>query len=437
MEIQSLNNATIYIKSESCSILIDPWLIGDLYGGAWSPFSKLRDLSFLNSVNYVFISHIHEDHWDLATLELVPRNATILIPKMLVNKVIENKLRELGFTLIQMVELNKIFCINEYISLKVISPLNTFAQDFDRYEDGYEYDATNVDTSLLLTDVQSKSSHLFLCDNSPYDLKKLIAEINVDLTTFWYPFNSYAQDYPICYENLSENDKQLIHDEMHKKRVDATAAAINQLSPKYCLPHSADFVLNGPLADLFVRYTSNDFIDRARVAKRYGLNLKNHAVQSEYLDSGDVMIIIDGDICIKRNVNDWDKVEPIASLPPFKTEVIADMKYVLSDAFDKMLERATRFDVDISGAEDWVIILSTESTQATFCFNKKKLSIDKSIDLIGRKILRVSLSDKQLSALIMRELHWNNAMIGCHLRFSRIPNEFCQSVYKVLNFLHT
>ena len=436
MEIRSLNNATIYIKSDSCSILIDPWLIGDLYSGAWSPYSKLQDLSFLSSINYVFISHIHEDHWDLATLERIPRDAKILIPNMLVNKVIDRKLRELGFASIELVETNKVFFINEYISLKIISPLNAFAQDLDQYENGYEYDATNIDTSLLLMDEESQSSHLFLCDNSPYDLNRLIAEMNGDLTTFWYPFNSYAQDYPICYENLSENDKCLIYDEMHKKRIDATTAAINQLSPKYCLPHSSDFVLNGPLTDKFSKYTSADFVERARVAKRYGQSLTNCAIQSEYLDSGDVMIIKAGDICIKRNVNHWDKVEPNASLPPFKTAVIADMKNVLCDAFDKMLERTMRFEIDISGADDWVIIISTESIQAIFCFNEKKLFIDKSIDLEGRKILRVSLSDKQLSALIMRELHWNNAMIGCHLRFSRIPNEFCQPVYKALNFLH-
>jgi hypothetical protein len=285
-------------------------------------------------------------------------------------------------------------------------------------------------------DEQSQSSHLFLCDNSPYDLKKLIAQINVDLTTFWYPFNSYAQDYPICYENLSENDKYLIYDEMHRRRVDATIAAISQLSPKYCLPHSSDFVLNGPLIDEFTKYTGTDFVDRTRVAKRYGQSLTNCATQSEYLDSGDVMIVKDGDVCIKRNANDWDKVKPNAYLPPFKTAVIADVKYVLSDAFDKMLQRLERFEINISGADDWVIILSTESIHATFCFNQKKLFIDKSIDLVGRKILRVSLSDKQLSALIMRELHWNNAMIGCHLKFYRTPNEFCQPVYKALNFLH-
>jgi hypothetical protein len=86
---------------------------------------------------------------------------------------------------------------------------------------------------------------------------------------------------------------------MHKKRIDATIAAITRLKPKYCLPHSADFVLNGPAAAAFANYVREDFMDRRKVAQKYGLQLTNITTQSEYLYSGDIMVVSDGDISIQ------------------------------------------------------------------------------------------------------------------------------------------
>ena len=68
MKIRSLNNATSLLKNEDFNLLLDPWLIAKLYGGAWTPVINLDNLEFLNDVNTVFISHIHEDHWDYKTL---------------------------------------------------------------------------------------------------------------------------------------------------------------------------------------------------------------------------------------------------------------------------------------------------------------------------------------------------------------------------------
>jgi UDP-MurNAc hydroxylase len=151
MKIRSLNNATIHVQTDDYSFLIDPWLIGDLYKGAWSPYAKLKDLSFLSSINCVFISHIHEDHWDLDTLDLVPKNAKILIPKMVVNKVIESKLRERGFKSIEMLNPNQSFSLSQNLILKIINPLNAFAQDLGKYDEaiGDFIESIKLDKSFL------------------------------------------------------------------------------------------------------------------------------------------------------------------------------------------------------------------------------------------------------------------------------------------------
>ena len=120
MKIRSLNNATTLISVDGYSLLIDPWLIGDLYNGAWSPFAKIVDLDFLNSLNGIFISHIHEDHWDLDTLSLVNKDLQIYLPNMKVNRVIYKKLEQYGFSKIEMIDLGAELNINSNLTIKVI-----------------------------------------------------------------------------------------------------------------------------------------------------------------------------------------------------------------------------------------------------------------------------------------------------------------------------
>lgn len=436
MKIRSLNNATIHVETVDLSLLIDPWIVGALYKGAWSPRTRLKDLSFLSSINYVFISHIHEDHWDLDTLDRVPRDTKILLPNFTVNRVIEKKIKELGFSTVVFIDIGETFSLNETINIRVIPPLNSFGQEIASYEEEYEYDATSIDSSLLLTDQRSISSHLFLCDNSPYDLKKLQEEVQIELTTLWYPFNSYAQDYPICYQNISVSDKRLIHDKMHKIRVDSTVNAIERLSPKYCFPHSADFVLNGQVADTFAKYVCDDFIDRKKVAQKYGLQLSNINTRSEYAEAGDLVMVSNGDISISRDSYEYSIVKPASRLPALETEDLEDIYTALTYSFKRMLERAARFGVDVEKAKDWILSLKVDDSYISFCFSEKKLYLSKRVDWNSRKLLQINLTYKQLSALLKRDLHWNNAMIGYHLKYLRIPNEFCQEVYKALNFLH-
>ena len=119
MNIRSLNNASTLVSTDSYSILIDPWLVGNLYKGAWSPYARVRDLHFLKSLTAVFISHLHEDHWDIETLTLIDKNVAIFIPKMKVNRVIENRLRGLGFTNITFVDLSSTTHVSEDFSLRI------------------------------------------------------------------------------------------------------------------------------------------------------------------------------------------------------------------------------------------------------------------------------------------------------------------------------
>ena len=434
LRIRSLNNATTLVTFQGKRLLIDPWLVGDLYLGAWSPYSKLDDLEFLKEVDYVYISHIHEDHWDLATLSLVNREAKILIPDMPVNNVIVKKLARCGFGDIKLIKLKEKHTLSDDTWIKAIPPLNSFGQESWQYIEGYESDAANIDSSLFLQHSPSGTSHLFLCDNTPYDINLLQTEIPENPTTLWYPYNGYAQDYPVCYTNITSDEKKSIHDVMHKKRISAVTNAVNALKPKYYLPHSADFTLNGPASKPFYKYVHNEFMDRKEAATTYKLGPEGHTKMSasEYLDPGDELIASKGNIKILRNIYGFTATKPSERLPTIQKLEISTED--IAEAFRKMKARALSYHVNLQEASDWCLVVATEANRITLSFSS--FDICEEEQALEGKYLEIHLSEALLASLLTRNSHWNNCMIGFHLTNKRVPNEYCHSLYKALNFFH-
>lgn len=436
MYLRSLNNATVLIESNNCNLLIDPWIVGKIYKGAWSPVVKIKDLNFLNKVTDVFISHIHQDHWDIKTLELLKRDVKIFIPNMTVNNVIKKNLISFGFKNIELKNFNEIWNLGQNLELKIIPPMNTFGQESEGYIEGYEFDYSSVDTSLFVKDRLTNTTHLFLCDNTPYDQNILSKHVQKNLTSLWYPFNSYAQDYPICYELKSE-EKKTILDEMHNKRKEAIKSALRLLKPKYYFPHSADFIVNGPNRFEFEKYVQKEFMLRELVAKNYSFKeIQDLNCVSSYLNTSDQLEFLNKDkIFIDRKK--WE-VEPIVStdqLEEFQGDIFYDLPKVVKKSFSLMTERTNKYKIDMTDAKNWVLSLKINQSYFNFSFALNELIDSKDIKKTD-KIITINLTEKLLSALLNREFHWNNAMGGFYLNTKRIPNEYCRCIYQAINFLH-
>lgn len=81
LEFKVLSHACLLIKTESTSIIIDPWLLGSCYWRSWWNFPKAKfDISELEEVDAVIISHVHWDHWHGPTLKKFFKDKIIIIP---------------------------------------------------------------------------------------------------------------------------------------------------------------------------------------------------------------------------------------------------------------------------------------------------------------------------------------------------------------------
>ena len=101
MKATSIGHAGILIETADVSIVCDPWFL-PAFQGSWCVFPRNDQLSAdlmarIESPDYLYISHIHGDHFDERWLpNHINRSATVLLPGFPTGE-LKNRLRALGF----------------------------------------------------------------------------------------------------------------------------------------------------------------------------------------------------------------------------------------------------------------------------------------------------------------------------------------------------
>jgi L-ascorbate metabolism protein UlaG (beta-lactamase superfamily) len=81
MKITMLGHSTLLIEMDGKRILTDPWLVDPLYFGQLYHPGAFESRRELPHVDLVLVSHGHQDHFDPATMKMVPEKTPVLIFK--------------------------------------------------------------------------------------------------------------------------------------------------------------------------------------------------------------------------------------------------------------------------------------------------------------------------------------------------------------------
>ncbi|MDP9117411.1 MAG: MBL fold metallo-hydrolase [Actinomycetota bacterium] len=98
MRITGLGHASALIETAHGSILTDPW-VNPAYFGSWFPFPDNSQLDWdrIGQADYLFVSHLHRDHFDPEHLRKhVSKKTTVLLPDFATTE-LEDALRDVGF----------------------------------------------------------------------------------------------------------------------------------------------------------------------------------------------------------------------------------------------------------------------------------------------------------------------------------------------------
>jgi len=99
VKVTGLGHASVLIETSGGGILTDPW-VNPAYFGSWFPFPDNSQLDWdrIGNVDYLFVSHLHHDHFDPENLRKhVSKKATVLLPEFPTSE-LEDALRDIGFT---------------------------------------------------------------------------------------------------------------------------------------------------------------------------------------------------------------------------------------------------------------------------------------------------------------------------------------------------
>jgi UDP-MurNAc hydroxylase len=108
---------------------------------------------------------------------------------------------------------------------------------------------------------------------------------------------------------------------------------------------------------------------------------------------------------------------------PNSAQIIAD----LETASDRMRQRMARAGISSDRTVTIDVDGSAIQIHPTFSTNT---------DLNATPRLACSLDPRLLRRILDRVSHWNNAEIGCHVEFNRVPNEYQPDLHTALQFLH-
>ncbi len=217
MRITGLGHASVLIETAHGSVLTDPW-VNPAYFGSWFPFPDNSQLAWdvIGQVDYLFVSHLHRDHFDPENLRKhVSKKATVLLPDFPTSE-LEDALRAVGFTS---------FVAPPCGELVDLDGLQVMIQSLTSPTDG-----PIGDSSLWLCD--GRQTVLNQNDARPSDLEafKALGPVDGYLVQF-----SGAIWFPMVYE-LPARAKQAMGLTKRERQFDRTLRYIDELGARYVFP---------------------------------------------------------------------------------------------------------------------------------------------------------------------------------------------------------
>ena len=249
--IKHYRNSFLDIENEKIRIFLDPW-VNTANEGSWAASKKgsnfvLESLK-RKEVDYIYISHLHTDHFDIKFLKLLKKKQKKkfkLIIKKFKDDRLKNQLIRSGF------EKNQILDINEFEILKLDKNSNfIILPQISSSNTPSEYIKYDLDTSCVFFD---DNVNLYNQVDNPYSLsdikfimKKLKKLVNIKFDLAFIPYCA-ASEFPQSFVNLNRlKEKNFVINSRIKKFVNIA----EQINCKNVIPAGGSYLLDNIFSGL-------------------------------------------------------------------------------------------------------------------------------------------------------------------------------------------
>jgi UDP-MurNAc hydroxylase len=428
MQLLNFGGATALLEHQGVRILMDPWLDDGIFHGSWVHFPPLKiGVEDVGRLDYIYISHIHEDHCSLGTLQALDRNATVLVMERRPNLVLDFlKRNHLGFREIKVIEPRSPLQLRPGLVADMIEP------------DPADAMAAAIDSALLLHWDGRVILNANDCQPHPGMIDYVRSAYGrCDLAMLPYCGGS---GYPSCYLNLSDEEKRGERDRIRAMRMDAFIATVKALDPRQVLPFADQYAIAGSRAALneFVSHPPTPAavrgpLEKAGLADRlvllnpgqsYDLDQQHYTPVESYRDYTEAqrqawLSDING-----AYVYDHEKISFNASVPLDRVVRYARARLWAFQEARSILPRHTLV-LDTPDA-DHVMLLPLDSAEVSQLPRNA---------VVPEPFLRVAAPRSLMIMMLLGHVSWNIADAALFLDYERVPNRYDPNIYFLLNLL--
>jgi len=216
MKFTVLSHACLYVEHGSTSLMVDPWLLGSAYWRSWwnyPPVDRERVLGLRPT--YIFLTHIHWDHFHGPSLRAYAKDTHILIPDDRYDRMARD-LRTMGFKRVTALDHGREFALGDGLSIR---PYLFFPM---------------TDTALVI-----RSPNVVLLDANDCKIAGLpLTQITRAFPRIDFALRSHSSANPrICHHYLDRDDI-VLDDRAHYLR--SFCNFMRAVQPRYAVPFASN-----------------------------------------------------------------------------------------------------------------------------------------------------------------------------------------------------
>jgi UDP-MurNAc hydroxylase len=414
-------SACVCIETPDLRVLCDPWFTEGAYDGAWYHFPEQKDpLSAIGDVDYIYVSHIHPDHYDAQFIKsymnaygakpvlIAAHKPNFLFGKMKADGVQATVLeapRRVGNSVLEIV------------------PHTTGG-------------SSDIDSALIVRLETPGREHVVLNVNDIiFDqpmLERMQAKTpSIDILLCGY---TGAGPFPQTYFDADDPELARMADWKKQEFFKRYRRLVEHLSPRATVPFAGKYVLGGALAPL------NPHRGVADAAEVLAFDPK-----AAVPDDGGTIDTLDFEADPERRQpypkEAMDRrIAEVATLP-LDYERLMSAEEVHQLPLQRLLGRALERAIKSSTVDhDYFFAISLPGGKwALFNTNKSTapaMSVVSHAELASvTPRSEVSIDPRYLFGLLTHVYHWNNAQVGSQYQTRRFPNKMDQAAENFLNFL--
>ena len=252
MKIRYIKSACVSVESNGVKILTDPWLVDGEYYGSWCHYPPLEiDKEYFNSIDYIYISHIHPDHFSKKTLEIFNKTIPVLIHQY-ASPFLKMNIERLGFKVIELPHNQKTELKNG-ITIDILAADNCNPELCAKFMGcgivETKFKSTQIDSLAVISDGNNSVLNVNDC---PYEL----AEESIEVILNKYKKINFllvgycgAGPYPQCFV-LSDDEREKAEESKKLQFLSQGEKYIGLVNPDFYMPFAGTYTLSGNLSDL-------------------------------------------------------------------------------------------------------------------------------------------------------------------------------------------